>query len=416
MTGQQWGRVDADGTVWVRTGEGERAVGQYPGATPEEALAYFSRKYDDLVAQVDLLEQRLKAGQVSAGDASATIKKLSTAIPEANAVGDLDGLLVRVTSLTDLAGRKRAEADAARAKARAEAVSARTALVEEAETIAATDAERISWKTAGDRLRELFDQWRTLQRDARLDKPTEDELWKRFSHARTTFDRRRRQYFGALDEQRGQARQVKEALVKEAEALASSTDWGPTTSAYRSLMDRWKAAGRAARKDDDALWERFRAAQDTFFSAKASAAAASDAELRGNLEVKEALLVEAEAILPIEDLQAAKSALRDVQERWEAAGRVPRADLGRVEARLRRVEQAVRDAEEERWARTNPEARARAQGVVDQLSNAIAGLERDLEKARAAGKEKAVRDLEASLQARREWLAEANKALTDFGG
>ncbi|MFN8077331.1 MAG: DUF349 domain-containing protein [Kineosporiaceae bacterium] len=416
MTGQQWGRVDADGTVWVRTGDAERAVGQYPGATPEEALAYFSRKYDDLVAQVDLLEQRLKAGQVSAGDAAATVRKLSAAIPEANAVGDLAGLTARVSGLSDLAGRKREEAEAARQQARVQAVAARTALVEEAETIAATDAERISWKTAGDRLRELFDQWRTLQRESRLDKPTEDELWKRFSHARTSFDRRRRQYFGALDEQRGQARAVKEAIVKEAEALQGSTDWGPTTSAYRALMDRWRAAGRAARRDDDALWERFRTAQDAFFSAKSAAAAASDAELRGNLEVKEALLVEAEALLPIEDLAAAKNALRDLQERWEAAGRVPRADLGRVEARLRRVEQAVREAEEERGARTNPEARARAQAVVEQLENAIAGLERDLEKARTAGKEKAVRDLEVSLQARQEWLAEARKALTDFSG
>lgn len=65
MTGQEWGRADEDGTVWVRTADGERKVGQYPGVSQDEALAYFVRKYEDLAAQVSLLEQRVKAGQVS---------------------------------------------------------------------------------------------------------------------------------------------------------------------------------------------------------------------------------------------------------------------------------------------------------------------------------------------------------------
>ena len=119
-------------------------------------------------------------------------------------------------------------------------------------------------------------------------------------------------------------------------------------------MDRWRAAGRASRADDDALWERFRAAQDAFFAAKDEVAAAEDEEFRANLAVKEELLTEAEAILPVTDLEAAKAALRAVQDRWEPAGKVPRADLERVEKRMRRIEAAVREAEDKRGRRPTP--------------------------------------------------------------
>ena len=97
-------------------------------------------------------------------------------------------------------------------------------------------------------------------------------------------------------------------------------------------MDQWKASPRASRKDDDALWARFRAAQDMFFTARQSANAALDEEFGANLLVKEALLVEARALLPVKDLAAAKKALQSIHDRWEEAGKVPRADMRRVEA------------------------------------------------------------------------------------
>jgi hypothetical protein len=416
VTGQEWGRVDDDGTVWVRTSEGERAVGQYPGASQEEALAYFARKYDDLAAQVSLLEQRISAGHVSGQDAEVSIRRLSEAIRDAHAVGDLEGLLQRLTALAPVVEARRAEAEAARQEARNRAQAERAALVDEAEALSAVDAERIPWKTSGDRLRELFDEWRRLQRESRLDKRTEDELWKRFSHARTAFDRKRRAHFGALDEQHSKARAVKEEIVSEAEQLSSSTDWGTTAATFRDLMNRWKVAGRAARKDDDALWARFRAAQDAFFAARNTAATETDNEFRENLAAKEALLVEAEALVPVSDVQAARSALRGIQERWESIGRVPRADLGRVEARLRAVEQAIRDCEQDRWTRTNPQARARAEDAVTQLETTIENLRRRLDKALAAGDTRAATDAEQAIAAREEWLAQARQALADFGG
>lgn len=416
MTGQEWGRADEDGTVWVRTADGERRVGQYPGVSQDEALAYYGRKFEDLAAQVSLLEQRMKANQVSAVDAESTLHRLEPAIREANAVGDLAGLLARLEALAPLAAEKRAEAQRAKQEARAATIAERTALVSEAELLAGADPERIPWKTSGDRLRVLFDEWRRLQRDSRLDKTTEDELWKRFSHARTSFDRKRRHYFGALDEERNAAKAVKEDLVTRAEALSTSTDWSVTAATYRDLMTQWKDAGRAAKRDDDALWAKFRAAQDAFFAARQAATSQVDAEFQENLTLKEQLLTEAEALLPVRDLAAAKAGLRDLQARWDVIGKVPRADMARIEARLRKVEQTIRDAEQDRWKRSNPEARARASDLVEQLEKTIAGLEADLTKAQAAGNARRIRDTEQSLAARREWLEQAQRALEEFTG
>ncbi|GAA3637772.1 DUF349 domain-containing protein [Kineosporia mesophila] len=414
MTGQEWGRADEDGTVWVRTADGERKVGQYPGVTQDEALAYFVRKYEDLAAQVSLLEQRVKAGQVSPADSETTIKRLEPSIRDANAVGDLDGLLKRLTALAPAVEHLREENQKAKQEARAAIIAERTVLVEEAEALSGADPQRIPWKTSGDRLRELFDEWRRLQKDQRLDKHTEDELWKRFSHARTSFDRKRRHYFGALDEERHSAKAAKEQLIAEAEALSKSTDWGATAAAYRDLMTRWKTAGRAAKKEDDALWARFRAAQDAFFSARQDANSALDEEFSGNLAVKEQLADEAEKLLPVTNLNAAKNALRDIQVRWDEAGKVPRNDMQRIEGRLRKVEQAVRDAESDKWKRTNPEARARANDMVTQLERTIADAEADLAKAQASGNARKIKELEQSLASRRAWLDQAQQAMNEF--
>jgi Domain of Unknown Function (DUF349) len=417
MTADDFGRVDEDGTVFVRTDDGERAVGSYPGATAEEALAYFGRKYDDLSAQISLFAQRLNGTEMSSRDIDSGIKRLREATAEPNAVGDLAALSSRVDALVARAGEKRAEASAAKAAVRAEHLTVRAALVEEAEKIAATPVERVQWRTDGQRMRELFDAWKVQQKDGpRLDRGPEEELWHRFSHARTTFDRHRRQHFAQLESVQSEVKTAKQALVKEAEALATSKDWGPTSAAYKRLMDRWKGAGRASRKDDDALWQRFRTAQDTFFAARNAVQSAEEEEFRANLAVKEALLVEAEAILPITDLAGAKESLRHVQERWETAGKVPRADIERVEQRIRRVEKTVRDAEEERWKRTNPEGRARAQSAVDQLEEALAAQHVKLEKAQAKGDGKAIADAEASIEARTAWLEQAKAALEEFGG
>ena len=209
---------------------------------------------------------------------------------------------------------------------------------------------------------------------------------------------------------------IKERLVVEAEALAGSTEWGPTSGKYRELMRQWKAAGPAPKGVDDQLWKRFRGAQDQFFGARDAANAELDREFAANAEKKEALLVEAEALLPVTDLRAAKEAFRDLAERWDAAGKVPRDRMKDLEGRMRKVEQAIRGVEDDQWRRSNPEARARAADTVAQLESSIAELEAKRDKAAAAGNTRKADEHASAIEARRSWLTEAQKALEEFSG
>lgn len=411
---EKHGRVAEDGTVYVIETSGERAVGQFPGVDTSEALSLYVRRYLDLVAKVTLFETRLDSADLSVKEIDQTLTKLAEETAEPAAVGDLDGLRARVDSLKGRAAERRSALEAERAAAKAEAVTAREAIVEAAEKIAATDPGKMQWRPAGEELRALLDRWKAAQRGGpRIDRGTEESLWKRFSHARTAFDRERRHFFADLEQRNKDAKAAKELLVSEAEALSDSTDWGYTAGAYRDLMARWKAAGRASRKDDDALWARFRAAQDRFFQARDAANAAIDEEYGENLKVKEELLVEAESLVPVKDLASAKRALRSIQDRWDEAGKVPRRDIQRVENRMRAVENAVRDAEQAQWRRSNPETKARAEGAAAQLESAIADLESDLESARTKGDDRKVSELESSLAARKSWLEQVVRAAED---
>jgi hypothetical protein len=409
VTSSEWGRVDDDGTVYVKTADGERAVGSYPAGTPEEALAFFTERFEALSFEVQLLEQRVNSGKLSPEEAAESIKTVRTQVTDANAVGDLASLSGRLDALGPVLATQREARRAERAEKAAEAKDAKEVLVAEAEAIATgTD-----WRNGANRLRELLDAWKALPR---IDRASDDALWKRFSSARTTYTKARKTHFAEQDEKRAGARVVKERLAKEAEALAGSTEWGPTAGRYRDLMREWKAAGPAPKDVDDALWKRFRGAQDTFFGARDAANAALDAEFAANAEVKDALIVEAEALLPItvDNLDAAKRSFRDIGEKWEAAGKVPRDRMKELEGRIRAVEQAIRGAEDDAWKRSDPEKSARANDMVTQLQDAITKVEADLEKARAGGNEKRVRELEENLASRQSFLDMARKVSADY--
>ncbi len=405
----EWGRVDDEGNVYCRTEDGERHVGQAPDMGPEDALAFYGRKYDDLRLKVVLVRHRLDTGHVAPDEAAKTSRLLRDEIAEARVVGDLDTLRTELGDLDEAVARERERRKARRAEELVEARGQKNQIIEEAERLSTgTD-----WRHGADRLRSLLERWKALPR---LDRATDDELWHRFSTARTTYTRRRKVHFAEQAEKRESAKTVKLTLIKEAEALSGSTDWGPTSGAYRELMRRWKAAGPAPRDVDDDLWQRFRAAQDVFFTARDEATKATDAEFAANAEVKEKLLAEAEALLPVTDLSEAKAAFRRIADRWDATGKVPRDRVRDLEGRMRKVEQAIRTVEEAAWKRSNPEARARAADTVAQLESSIADLQRKADDAAAAGDDRAAQQHTSALEARGEWLEQARKALEEFSG
>ena len=397
-----WGRVDETGSVFVRDGEGERAVGQYPDGTPEEAMGYFQRKYIELAGQVTLLEQRIKRG-TAAADVAKTIASLKVTVASANAVGDLPSLTKRLDALDGAVG-ELTEKQTAEARAATEAALAeREALVVEAEKLAAQDPAKAQWKQVSATLDDIFARWQKHQADGpRLPKNESNELWKRFRAARTIIETHRKAFFAELDSVHKDARNKKQELAEKAEALVpKGLDGIPV---YRTLLEDWKAAGRAGKKFDDALWLRFKAAGDALYSAKSEIDAKDNEEFSANLELKLALLEEAEPLIAETDRVKAKDGLLSIQRRWDAIGKVPRDKVKPIEDRLRKVETAVRKLDEDHWQKSNPERIARAEGLAGQLQDAIAKLESELAEAKAGGSSQKVADAEEALEARRAWL------------
>lgn len=394
----RFGRVDDDGTVWLITSAGERTIGSWQAGDAEAAYAHFGRRFDDLATEITLMETRLASGTGDARKIKAAAAALAETLPTASVLGDLDALAARLAAIRDHAEETAAADRARRDEHRAEQTARKEALAAEAEDLAANATQ---WKTAGDRLRTILDEWRTI---TGLDRKTDDALWKRYSAARETFNRRRGSHFADLDRERAGARQAKEALCQRAEELSGSTDWAATAGAFRDLLAQWKAAGRAAKDVDDALWHRFKAAQDTFFAARNAISAERDAEFTANATAKEALLAEAEK-LDASNLDAARAALRTITDKWDAIGKVPRERAPELERRLRAVEKKIRDAVD--TSRVDPEAQARA----EQFRARAEQFQRQADKAAAAGRTKDAEQARASAQQWQQWADAAAEAL-----
>jgi hypothetical protein len=399
----KWGRVDADGTVYVSTADGERAIGSWQAGDAAEGLALYARKFDDMVTEVELLETRLGTHAGEPKHTLTSAKHLQESLAEAAVIGDLAALGARIEHLLARAEEAVEGAKHEKERARTEAIARKEALVAEAEEIA---HEATHWKSAGDRLRQILEEWKKVRG---VDRKTDEQLWRRFSKARDAFSRRRGSHFAELDRQRAAAKAHKQELVEEAESLTESSDWGDTANRYKQLMADWKAAGRAPKDSDEALWQRFRAAQDRFFSRRSEAFSERDAEFAANAKLKEELLVEAEQIDPSADLKAAQAQLQRVQERWDEIGKVPRERMRELEGRLRGVADKVRDAVDAQWRRTDPEAQAR----VDQFRDRVEQFETQAEKARAAGDERRAKKADEQAAQWREWLHAAEQAIAN---
>lgn len=345
----KFGRVDDEGNVFLTRGGEERQIGSWQAGTPAEGLAHYGQRYDDLVTEVELIETRLRAHPEDADSLRKSAEALKASLADAAVIGDIDAVEARLDKAIDASDTAREKAKEQKAQRREQAIARKEALAAEAEDLAENSTE---WKAAGDRIRAILEEWRGIRG---IDRATDDELWKRYSRARDSFNRRRGSHFAELDRNRAQARKTKEELVERAEALKDSTDWGHTARAYRDLMTEWKAAGRAPRDVDDKLWERFRAAQDHFFEARNAVNAERDREFEANAEAKDALIAEYDSLIdPAKGLGAAKAKLRELQDKWDEIGFVPRGRVREFEDKIGRIEQRVSEAEDSRWRKTDP--------------------------------------------------------------
>lgn len=402
---ESFGRVDDNGTVFVKDGDEEREVGQFPDASKEEALALYARRFLDLKAKLDLFATRLQSTSIKPREIDESISSLEEETKQPAVVGDIQALRDEFESLKEQGAAKKAEIAKARKEAVAKAVEERTAIVEKAENLAASLNDSTNWRSTADKFRSLFDQWQQHQRNsARIDKAEADALWKRFSSARTTFNQARRKWVQARDNERSAAKQAKEAIIAEANEIKNSTAWGETSRKFNELMDRWKKAGRAGHSEDDDLWAKFREAADVFFNARQADRDQISSSEKENLAKKEELLKKAEALLPVADEEAAKQArqaLSSIQEEWDQIGYVPREDMRRIEGRLDAVDTQIKAVEEAAWKQSDPEADARKSSFEEQLSAQLAELDAKIAAEADASKKS---KLEAEKATKEQWL------------
>lgn len=399
----QFGRVEDDGTVVAIGVDGtERVIGNWQAGTPAEGLAHYGVRFDDLATEVGVLEMRLQSHPGEAAAIRAKAQSHKDALPTATVIGDVPALDRQLQALIDETHTTEVAVAEKRATRRAEAIARKEQLVAEAQDIAAHSTE---WKAAGNRLQEILTEWKGIRG---IDRKTDDHLWKQFAKARDDFNRRRGAHFAELDRHREAARRVKEDIIERAVALQDSTDWAETSRAYKDLMDEWKAAGRSSREADNELWARFRAARDHFFDARSAVHAQRDAEFEANAAEKEALLEHyAPLIDPATDLDGARQKLRELQDKWEAIGYVPRARIREFDDRIGALEQKVSDAADEQWRRTDPAAQARAA----QFTAKVEEFTRQAEQAEAKGNTAKAEQLRAQAAQWQEWADAAMSAV-----
>jgi hypothetical protein len=397
-----FGRVDDDGTVSVREGQTWRAVGSFPDGTPEEALAYFTRKFEDLEATVSLAEQRVKAG-AAVRDITKQLDRLDKDLVEPAAVGDIVALRERVQALREKLPTLEAKQDEASQTAIAEALAHREKIVADMEAIAAQDPSKVRWKQATTTMTELFEAWQSHQQTGpRVPKKTADELWSRFRTARNTLEKARRAYFQELDKASKEAKAAKKELIAAAEALVEKGAAG--ISGYRNLLDKWKEAPRASKSVEDGLWAQFKNAGDALYGAKAEEEKRDDETNSVNAESKKALLAEFADILTLSDRDQASQRLRTFHTRFTALGPVPKKDLRAIDDQVKKLDAHVKSLEQEFWTKNDPEKKARSESMTGQLTAAIEELESKIQG--ASGTEKA--DLESELATKKAWLAVLN--------
>jgi hypothetical protein len=403
MSEKTTARVDEAGNVYVLEESGERLIGQYADVSADEAIAYFERKFNETNSALVLLEQRSKNG-APAKEIAESAKKLGEAVSLRAGIGNYDALATRLAALTEALSDLSAAEKEQNAAALEEARAARLIIVEAIEALAATDPAKANWKQITAAADDLFTQWQESQKSSpRLGKAESNDLWKRFRDARQKIDQGRRAYFAELDTRNKGAKSAKEELIARAEALAPQGSAG--IPAYRALLDQWKASPRAGKKIDDALWDRFKAAGDALYSAKATEVAAEEEEFAGNVDAKMAILTEAELLLTATDAASARSTLNQLQKKWDAAGKLPRSQMKVMEDRMRKVENAVRKLEDEVWTKSDPDKLARTEGLAEQLEAKIAKLEKDLAAAEAAKDSKAIANITDAISIQKTWLA-----------
>lgn len=407
-----FGRVSDDGRMYVTIDGSGKEIGSV--ATKEEAeanLRTYAQRYLDLRSRMQLFQERMRTNTIRTSEIDQSIKALDEEINTDTLVGDipaLQKLFLTVTQQAQELKEKRAEL---RQKAIEAAIASREALVEQVEQLIQSLGDSTNWRQAAQQLDNFLEQWKEQQKtQPRLSKTVSEALWKRFSAARSTFNRQRHAWIKQRESMRQKTRDIKESIVKQAQEMKDSTNWVATSRAYNSLMDQWKSAGRIGGPEDNQLWKQFREAADVFFNARQANRDVTNAAEQENLTKKEALLTKAQELVPIkskEEAKNARKALIEIEDQWQQIGNVPRSEHRRIEGEFSSISEQIENFEKVEWAQKDPEKAVRKDSFAAQLTSQIDELKEKIAQESDAHKQS---ELKSELATKEQWLQAINSS------
>ena len=201
-------------------------------------------------------------------------------------------------------------------------LEAKTAFCEEAEAL----AQRSDVVEAFRELQKLHEQWKDY---GPVEKQYRESIWERFKAATAVINRNYQAHFEGLKEQQEANLVAKTALCEKAEAIAAAemanaNEWNAATKALEEIQKEWRGIGFASKKDNQKIYDRFRAACDAFFARKKEFYAGFKESINENLARKLAICEQAEALKDSTDWKATADTLIDLQKQWKEIGAVPR--------------------------------------------------------------------------------------------
>ncbi|HRZ41841.1 MAG TPA: DUF349 domain-containing protein [Bacteroidales bacterium] len=200
------------------------------------------------------------------------------------------------------------------------------------------EAERLQnsteWRETAEKLKELQQEWKRT--GSVFPRELADELYNRFRKACDAFFENRTRAFQNQELERIDNLYRKTELCELAEALQNLEDPDEAAEEMQKLFAEWKQIGPVPREKSEALWERFRSAQDMAFQRRKLKYEEKDREREENLRLKEALCIEAESLAEREDYTEVTPLMINLQERWKNIGPVPREKTEELWERFRK--------------------------------------------------------------------------------
>ena len=212
-------------------------------------------------------------------------------------------------------------------------LEAKTAFCEQAEALAQDEDVVEAFKE----LQKLHEQWKDLGPVA---KEFRDEIWERFRAATSVINKRYQAHFEGMKAQQADNLEAKQALCEEVEAIVnkeitSSTEWNALSKQIEEIQAKWRTIGFATRKENQKVYDRFRAACDKFFERKRASFSEFKDSMNANLEKEMAIIAEAEQLKDSTDWKATGDRFIELQKQWKEIGAVPRKKSEQIWKRFR---------------------------------------------------------------------------------